>query len=260
MNDALDLLDRLSVGAIKEAALYKDRPQDRFGATHFKADILGSGTDLQVTTRRPVNSNFDQTGVWLSIDVREILVGKGELGEQQLWIRIPGARRDGSATQAEDNSEYARMLLAANESDASITSLRMLPGRKNVEFKEDVHKYTQRQRNDNTGVWSDADRTTFFYRLNFRAGTSVVSGNGSNSAGVVQPKPSEVAVQRALDMIKEAGTDGIKEAEFNLQASKDPVIKADKAMAGYLASGKLVSDNADKVKRNGVNVVWVGAE
>ncbi len=260
MNDALDLLDRLSVGAIKEAALYKDRPQDRFGATHFKADILGNGADLQAEQRTPANSQFAQTGVWLSIDVKEILSGKGELGEQQLWIRMPGARRDGSATQAEDNSEYSRMLLAANESDSSITNLRQLPGRKNVEFKEDVHKYTQRTRNDNTGEWGDADRTTFFYRLNFRGGTGVGSVNGSNSAGVLLAKPSDAAVQRALDMIKDAGTDGIKEAEFNLQASKDPVIKADKAMAGYLASGKLVSDNPDKVLRDGAMVVWVGAE
>ncbi len=256
MNDALDLLDRLSVGAIKEAALYKDRPQDRFGATHFKADILGSGADLQAEQRTPQNSQFAQTGVWLSIDVREILSGKGELGEQQLWIRMPGARRDGSATQAEDNSEYARMLLAANESDSSITNLRQLPGRKNVEFKEDVHKYTQRTRNDNTGEWGDADRTTYFYRLNFRAGTS----NGSTAGATSAAKPTEAAILRALDMIKEAGTDGIKEAEFNLQASKDPVIKADKAMAGYLASGKLVSDNPDKVLRDGVMVAWVGAE
>lgn len=250
--EALDLLDRLSVGAIKEAAQYKDRPQDRFGATHFRADILGSGADLQVTTRRPLNSNFDQTGVWLTIDVKEILAGKGELGEQQLWIRMPGARRDGSPTQAEDNSEYSRMLLAANESDPSITSLRQLPGRKNVEFKDDVHKYSGRSRNDSTGEWYDREFTTWFYRLNFRPGGAVATSNGAAPVA----KPSDAAINRALEMIKAAGDDGIKESEFNLAITKGQNALPIK----YVSEGTFVADHSAQVLRDGNMLVWVGGD
>lgn len=252
-SEALDLLDRLSVGAIKEAAEFKDRPQDRFPATHFRADILGSGADLQVTTRRPANSQFDQTGVWLSIDVKEILAGRGELGEQQLWVRMPGARRDGSPAQAEDNSEYSQMLLAANAADPSIDNLRKLPGRKNVEFKDATHKYMQRSRNDATGEWGDVERTTWFYKLSFRP------GSGSASNGTVAPAkvaPTDAAIARALDMIKSAGDEGIKEVEFNLAVTKGK----DALPAVYVAEGHLVSDNPDKVLRDGDRLVWVAGE
>lgn len=254
--EALDLLDRLSVGAIKEAAEFKDRPQDRFGATHFRADILGSGADLQVEQRTPANSRFAQTGVWLRVDVKEILAGRGGPGEQLLWIRLPGARRDGSPTQAEDNSEYSRMLLAANESDPSITNLRQLPGRKNVEFKDAVHKYSQRTRNDSTGEWGDVERTTWYYKLNFRSG---VATNGNGTAAV-SAKPTEAAIARALELVKEAGEAGVDEREFNLACTKDVVIKADRAMPKYLTEGRLVADHADKVLRDDKKLVWVGVD
>lgn len=255
--EALDLLDQLSNPTnIKQAAQDRDRPQDRFPATHFRADILGNGADLEVTQRTPQGSRFPQHGVWLDIDVLEILGGKGTLGEQKLWIRGPGPRQDGTQ-QASDRTEMGQMMLAVNNSDASITSIRQLPGRKNVEFIEATDDYLGSQRDDTTGVWNNAvPRSTWFYKLNFRSGGAVANGNTSTAAA----KPSDAAIAKALDMIKSAGTDGIREAEFNLAASKDSVIKADKAMLGYLHSGKLVGDNPDKVLRDGEKLVWVASE
>lgn len=252
-SEALDLLDRLSNPTnIKQAALERDRPQDRFPATHFKADILGKGSDLEVTTRRPQGSNFDQTGVWLSIDVKEIYAGRGELGEQQLWVRVPAQRQDGRQ-DANDNSELGQMMLAANANDPTITSIRNLPGRKNVEFKDDVHKFMGRQRNDQTGEWSDREFTAWFYRLNFRGGVS----NGTTATAVpAKAQPTEAAINRALTMIKDAGADGIKEVEFNMAVTKGK----DALPPVYVAEGTFVGDNHDKVLRDGDKLVWVAAD
>lgn len=253
--EALDLLDRLSSPTnIKQAAQDRDRPQDRFPATHFRADILGSGNDLEITTRRPVGSNFDQTGVWLDIDVKEILSGRGELGKQKLFVRVPAQRQNGSQ-DASDRSELGQMMLSANQSDAGVTSIRHLPGRKNVEFTEATDRYMGRSRNDQTGEWSDREFTTWFYRLNFRGGAAAAS-NGTAAPA----QPGEAAINRALEMIREAGEDGIKEAEFNMLASKDPIIKADRAMLPYLNKRMIPADHADKVLRDGDKLVWVAAE
>lgn len=254
-SEALDLLSQLNVGAIKEAAQLKDRPQDRFGATHFRADILGSGADLQVVTRRPEKSNFDQQGVWLTIDVKEILAGRGELGEQQLWIRMARTRQDGT-NPAEDNSEYSRMLLAANESDASVTNLRQLPGRKNVEFKDESYKYMGRTQQN--GEWMDREFTTWFYRLNFR--TTVANGSPAAVSGSTPAQPGAAAIERALAIVKDAGESGIKEAEFNMAISKESAKgRGDALSPVYLSEGRFVADNKE-VLRDGDTLVWVAGE
>ncbi len=253
--DALDLLDRLS-NPILAAKAEKDaaRPFDRFKSTHFKADIPAQ--ELGITSRRPAGSNFDQWGMLLTIELTEDYDGKVEPGEYTLWVRSANpTTRDGGENKRTQSSELVQMSNAAGG-----TNPRTWTDKKGVEFTEDTFEYkfdrnTNRQDDNGKDIWERGVKgDTYFYRLNFRA------GNSSNGATVANTKPSDVAIQRALDMIKDAGTDGIKEAEFNLQASKDPVIKADKAMAGYLASGKLVSDNPDKVLRDGAMVVWVGAE
>ena len=88
MNDLDDILDRLSNPEnIKNAGALRDRPMDRFGATQFRADILGKGADLQVEQWTPLNSKFPQTGVWLDLDVTEVAQGKAELGQQRLLLR-----------------------------------------------------------------------------------------------------------------------------------------------------------------------------
>jgi hypothetical protein len=253
--EALDLLDRLSnPTSIKQAAQDRDRPMDRFPSTHFKADILGNGADLQVEQRTPQGSNYPQTGVWLDIDVKEVLGGRGEPGPARLWVRAPGQRQNGQHN-ADDNSELGQMMLAANGADASITSIRSLPGRKNVEFTEAKHEYTGRQRNDSTGEWGNRQFSTYYYVLNFRGG-AVAASNGATA----QAKPTDAAIARALELVKEAGEEGIVESEFNLAASRDPIIKPDKAMPKYLTEGKLVSDHPENVLRDGNKLVWVGSD
>lgn len=251
--EALDLLEQLSNPTrIKQAAQERDRPQDRFPASHFRADILGKGADLELTTRTPQGSQFSQTGVWLSIDVKEILAGRGELGVQKLFVRVPGPRQDGRQPEANDRSELGQMMLSAVKSDSSIKSIRDLPGRKNVEFHEATDKYMGRQRNDQTGEWGDREFTTWFYRLSF--------GKGSNGATPLPApaKPSEAAVARALEMIRDAGEGGLKETEFNIAISKESAKgKGDALAPKYLAEGTFVSDNQDKVLRDGANLVWV---
>lgn len=250
-NEALDLLDQLSNPTnIKQAEIDKDRPGWRPALQHFRADILGRAEDIQIETRRPAGSNYDDTGYWLDIDVREILRGRGELGEQKLWIKFPRFP-SGDYPDKDSDSENARMMLSAFESDPKILSPRHLPGRKNVEFKEETYDYSYY-----SSKKGNVDAVTWFYRLNFQSGGAVANGN----TAVATAKPSDAAIAKALDMIKSAGADGIREAEFNLAASKDPVIKADKAMLGYLHSGKLVGDNPDKVLRDGEKLVWVAAE
>jgi hypothetical protein len=228
---------------------------DRFPSTHFKADILGNGADLQVEQRTPQGSNYPQTGVWLDIDVKEVLSGRGEPGVARLWVRAPGQRQNGQHN-ADDNSELGQMMLAANGADSSVVSIRSLPGRKNVEFTEAKHEYTGRQRNDSTGEWGDRQFSTYYYVLNFRGGTN---SNGS-SAPVSAVGPSAAAIARALELVKVAGEEGIVESEFNLAASRDPIIKPDKAMPKYLTEGKLVSDHPENVLRDGNKLVWVGSD
>ncbi len=249
MNDLDDILDRLSNPEnIKNASALRDRPMDRFGATQFRADILGKGADLQVEQRTPQGSQFAQTGVWLDLNVTEVAQGKAELGEQRLWIRAPGQRQNGQQN-ADDNSELGQMILAAYANDPSIKSLRSLPGRKNVTFKEQVHKYTGRQRNDQTGEWGDREFTTYYYALSF----SGASTNGATPAA----GPTEAAVARALELVRESGEDGITETEFRLTASRDPLIKGDRAMVKWLTSGTITAEHPE-VGRVEDRLVWLG--
>ena len=234
-NEALDLLDRLSnPDNVRQAGLLRDRPMDRFPAAHFKANILGKGADLQVEQRTPANSQYPQTGVWLDLDVTEVISGKAELGEQRLWVRAPGPRQTGEHN-ADDNSELGQMMLAAASADGSVKSLRALPGRKNVEFKEDVHAYMSRQRNDQTGAWGDVERKTFYYKLTF--------GASSNGATAPSATPSEEAVEKAISLLI---GDGMTIVEFARACSKDPVINKDKALISLLSS-KMDSFIADQV-------------
>ena len=214
--EAMDLLDLLSnPNNIKQAGQLRDRPMDRFPAIKFRADILGKGSDLQVETRRPQNSNFDQTGVWLDINVTEVLQGKGELGEYRLWVRAPGPRRDGQQN-ADDNSELGQMMLAANQADGSVTSIRSLPGRKNVLFEEDMHKYMGRSQVN--GEWVDREFKTYYYKLNFFG--SAVPSNGAKPAEVTQD-----VIDTALGIIRATGEAGIPEKDFSLAASKVAALK-----------------------------------
>ncbi len=258
-SEAIDLLDLLSVGAIKQAAQDKDRPFERSPLRHFKADIPKQ--DIEVTTRRPAGSNFDQTGLYLTVNVTEVLNSGSQavsLGEYQLWIRMPGKRRDGSNPKVEDNSEYSRTLLAANESDASITNFRQIPGHNNVEFKEETFGYkydrnTNQKGDDGRDIWErGVDGTTFFYRMNFRGGSA------SNGAKPIASEPTEAGLTALVTLVA-SKPEGWDETAFALAASKEAAVKADTLLMGQVADGKWIADPriAGKVLRDGKVLVAV---
>lgn len=242
--EALDLLDRLSnPDNIKQAESDKSRPGWRPALQHFKADILGSAQDIQIETRRPVGSNYDDTGYWLDIDVREILHGRGEMGEQKLWIKFPRFP-SGDYPDKDSDSENARMMLAAREADPTITSPRQLPGRRNVEFKEETYDYTYYSK----AKGGEVPATTYFYRLNF-------SGAAASNRAAMQSLPTEEATEKAISLL----TEGMDEKAFGLAAMKDPLIKKDSALISAIASGKFATEQiaGGRVVRDGSNLVAV---
>lgn len=254
-NEALDLLDRLTSPELaKKAELDNNRPQDRSPLRRFKADILGSGQDLQVEQRRV--GNFDQRGVYLDLNVTEVYESNPPVdpGMHRLWIRLPGERRDGKQAEPNINSEVVQMM-----ESAQLASIRLLPGRKGVTFTESTHEFSGRAdtgkpdpKNPARTLWEDKTFTTYYYKLDL---SGPASSNGS-SAAPKSVEPSPEAIEAAFKLL---GTDGMEENAFNLAASKDPVIKKDGAAISAIASGKFAADQiaAGKIVRDGQTLVAV---
>lgn len=251
--EALDLLDRLSSPELAQKA-EKDanRPFDRFPGKSFKADIPSQ--ELDVISRRPTGSNFDQWGIYLTVDVTEVFDGNVEPGEHQLWIRTSNpTTRDGKENKRTLNSELVQMVTAAGR------SVRSWPGNKGVTFTEDTYDYfTDKNTNvkgpDGKDIWErNVPASTYFYRLNF---SGVTVGNGSKPAA----EPTEEAVEKAMSLIIDAGDEGVAEVVFNLACSKDPLIKKDAACIGYISSGSFAKDmiGAGRILRAGANLVVAG--
>ncbi len=252
-SETQDLLDLLSIDAVEEAIMVRDRPQDRFSASHFKADIPAQ--ELKAETRRPNNSNYDQTGFYLTVDITEIMAGRGQLGENTLWIRVPTAR-----AKNPDRTEATRMLMFANKADPSIRTLRQIVGRKGVEFKEDLFEYvydrgTGSYDKDGKEIWErNIPGKCYFYVLSF--GSALASAAVRNGATVL---PTEAGVAAALAVLAEAGPNGMTVNEFNLACSKVAEVKADKALISAITSGKFVADmvGEGRILRNGDQLVAV---
>ncbi len=249
MNELDEILDRLSNPSnIKSAAQEKNRPGWRFPASHFKADITGKGSDIQIETRRPEGSQYDDTGYFLDLNITEVYSSRPgfQPGTYRLWIQFPRFP-SGDYPDKDFDSENARMMLAANESDPTIKSPRDLPGHKGVEFTEETYDFVRWSR-----AKGDQDKTTYFYRMKF-------SGPATNGASAPAAGPTEAAVARALELVRESGEDGISETEFRLTASRDPLIKGDRAMVKWLTSGTITVEHPE-VGRVDDRLVWIGVD
>lgn len=252
-NEALDLLERLSSPELAaRAEVEASRPFGRFPARYFKADIPSQ--ELEITSRRPQNSNFDEWGIYLTVDVTEVYESSPpiEPGNYQLWIRSANpTTRDGKENKRTQNSELVQTTLAAGRSPKS------WPGSKGVVFHEEVFDYkydrnTNQKDSSGKDIWErGVDGRTFYYKMTFGGASPV-----SNGAAPVAAEPTQKAIDAALKLL---GTDGMDEAAFQLAASKDPAIKNDGAFISALASGKWAADMiaAGKIVRDGSQLVVV---
>jgi hypothetical protein len=259
-----DLLTLLSDPLLAEKAEQEsNRPFNRFPGRHFKADIPNQ--ELSIISRRVGNSQFDEWGMFLDLEVTEVYEGNVQPGEHTLWIRSANPyKRDGTPNKNTKNSELVQMTNAAGMNP------REWLGKKGVVFEDAIHKYTQRkdtrepdldamgvQKRNADGsprtIWIDEPASLFYYKLTFsQAGNALVNSAVANGA-TVQPKPESIAAAFLL-----LG-DGMEESAFGLAVSKDPVIKKDNAMIGYVASGKFASDMIaeGKLVRDGTTLVAV---
>lgn len=260
-SEALDLLDRLSNPELAERAEQEaDRPYGRFPGRWFKADIPQQ--ELDIVSRRPNNSQFDEWGLYLTVNVTEVYNASPpiEPGEYQLWIRSANpTTRDGKENKRTKHSELIQMVEAAGRGPRTWTNT------KGVVFKEEIHNYTAdrntgQKGSDGKDIWERnvPQRPVFYYKLDFSGNVitnNTFSQNGSGSTA--QPtEPSPEAITAAFAIL---GTDGMEEAAFGLACSKDPVCKQDMAFIDYVASGKFASDQiaAGKIVRDGSNLVVV---
>lgn len=267
-NQPLDELDRLS--SPEEAQKTEDnrnRPRSRNPLRWFKADILGTGPDLTIENRSM--GSWEERGVWLDVLVKEIYRSDPPIEEmnQKIWVRYPNSRRDGKPSDPDINSEPVLMVDAARSSDPSVTSIRSLPGRKGVVFKEEAHHFTY-TKNTNTNVpdperpgqtiWDREEKqaTTFYYSLDF----ANPPGRNYGVSPSEPTTPSEEGQAKALSLIIDAGEEGIEEAAFGLAAMKDAVVKKDKVLIGAIADGKWASEMiaSGKILREGDKLVTTG--
>lgn len=259
--EALDLLDRLgNVEAAERAEVLFSRPQDRFPGRYFMADIPEQ--EPQVQSRRPANSQFDQWGFFLTVNITEVYDSRTPLdpGEYQLWIRTANPKTSaGKDNDATLRTEYVQMNKASG-----VNSIKPFLGKKGVVFHEEepLH-YTYRsdtKRPDpakpGSTIWEDKDGYVWFYKLS--AG-GAQQANGNKPAQSAPAEPSEAATEAALKLI---GAEGMDETAFQLAASKDATCKADSAFISALASGKWAADmiGSGKLLRDGKLLVWVGKE
>lgn len=256
--EALDLLDRLSDPELAERAEQEaDRPFGRFPGRWFKADIPAQ--ELEITSRRPQNSQFDEWGLMLTVNVTEVYEANPpvEPGEYQIWIRSANpTTSSGKENKRTKHSELVQMV------EASKARPRQWIGKKGVVFKEEIHNYkTDRNTNqkDDKGndIWERnvPARPVFYYKLDFSG--SPVTSNGASP--VNSAPPAEVSAAATEAALKILGTDGMDEAAFQLAASKDPKCKNDRAFIDALASGKWAADliETGKLVRDGSNLVVV---
>lgn len=262
--EELDLLTTLSNPALaKRAEMERNRPMDRSPLRHFRADILGKGSDLQVTQRTPQGSQYPQTGVWLDINVTEVYDSGAHAmptGNMQLWVRLPNPSRTGGHNP-NVNSEAVQMVQSAG-----LNSIRDLPGKKNVEFKDEVHTYmgrydTQEPEYDKNGhptgrtVWADRENSTWYYKLTI--------GKGVNQSNGAAPATSE-GIDAALNLLfqdsVEAEVATASSNTFQVAASKDSVVNKDVSLVKSIAEGKFVADMvaAGKILREGEKLVRIG--
>ncbi len=226
--EALDLLSRLSSPELAEKAEAEaNRPFNRFAGRRFKADIPQQ--DLEIISRRVGNSNFDEWGMFLTVEVTDVYEGNVNPGEHQLWVRSANpTTRDGKENKRTKNSELVQMTAAAGRGP------RQWVGSKGVDFKDSIFTYTY-DRNTNepdpakpgSTIWQRGVKgETWYYALNF-------SGASSNGASTPTPTPvSPELIETALSIIRATGEAGMPEKDFALAASK---IKALQPLWGQIA-------------------------